>query len=111
MALCIVAILKNQSYETIDLPFVLWLPMPSLYVLSLFTTLGSNKSISRRLVARQEKSQHTTGFQPGRLAAAYAIQPVFVSPRPAAQTSSLSTGTDHSMGRASEASADEGKER
>ena len=47
--------------------------MPSLYTLSLFTTLASNKSISRRLVGRQDKSIGT-GFQPGRVALGYATE-------------------------------------
>lgn len=52
--------------------------MPSLYVLSLFTTLGANASINRRLVEKNRSLHTAAGYQPGRLAASYGIQPVSV---------------------------------
>lgn len=54
--------------------------MPTLYVLSLFTTLSSNKSISKRLTTHRGTT-NPSGFQPGRLAASYA-QHSFVAPSP-----------------------------
>lgn len=56
--------------------------MPTLYVLSLFTTLSSNKAISKRLTT-QRGATNLSGFQPGRLATSYA-QHSFVAVAPSA---------------------------
>lgn len=67
----IVSITQNQSYTTIDTPFSWWLPLPSLSVLSLFTTLSRNQAVGRRL-ARKTTSINT-GVQPGPLADPYGV--------------------------------------